>query len=105
MILPIRSGQHLELAAHTAMASHSSDQAKFKEATIRQLLELNKDKRPTDKAVKFSFDGAKLVGHLARHFVDEAVARAIAQAQSEGETEVGVDHLRKILPQLMLDFT
>uniref|UniRef100_A0A914W9N3 Centromere protein X n=1 Tax=Plectus sambesii TaxID=2011161 RepID=A0A914W9N3_9BILA len=87
------------------MASHSSEKVRFKEATIRQLLELNKEKRAIDKTVKFSFDGAKLLAHLARHFVDEAVCRAVAQAESEGQTEVDVDHLRKVLPQLMLDFT
>jgi hypothetical protein len=86
------------------MASHSSEKMKFKEATIRQLLELNKETRQTDAPVKFSFDGATLVSALARHFVDEAVFRATEQAKSEGKEQVDVDHLHKILPQLMLDF-
>uniref|UniRef100_A0A8C5XWA4 Centromere protein X n=1 Tax=Microcebus murinus TaxID=30608 RepID=A0A8C5XWA4_MICMU len=45
---------------------------------------------------------------LHLHFKDaktkEAAVRGVRQAQAEDVTQVGVDQLEKVLPQLLLDF-
>jgi len=40
---------------------------------------------------------------LVRAFIEEAVARAAAEAQESGDEEIRDEHLEKILPQLLLD--
>ena len=57
-----------------------------------------------DKKTKISQEGLQLLAEFLKLFVAEATARSETQAQSEGVTAVEVDHLEKILPQLLLDF-
>ncbi|XP_063817300.1 centromere protein X isoform X2 [Pseudophryne corroboree] len=56
-----------------------------------------------DKA-KISADAILLVAELLKVFVHEAAARAARQAQSEDVPVVDIEHVEKILPQLLLDF-
>nr|XP_033777151.1 centromere protein X-like [Geotrypetes seraphini] len=41
---------------------------------------------------------------MLKVFVQEAAARAARQAQSEDVPTVDLEHLEKVLPQLLLDF-
>ncbi|XP_058733844.1 protein MHF2 homolog isoform X1 [Vicia villosa] len=57
----------------------------------------------------FLFGGAnasalKLTCELLRVFVTEAVQRAVAIAETEGDGQIEATHLESILPQLLLDF-
>ncbi|XP_068090774.1 centromere protein X-like [Hyperolius riggenbachi] len=53
---------------------------------------------------KVSADALLVVAELLRVFVQEAAARAARQAKSEDLEVVDVEHVEKILPQLLLDF-
>uniref|UniRef100_A0A0B7AHV5 Centromere protein X n=2 Tax=Arion vulgaris TaxID=1028688 RepID=A0A0B7AHV5_9EUPU len=44
-----------------------------------------------------------LVTELLRVFTKEALSRAAVQAKDEGDARVTIEHLEKILPQLLLD--
>ncbi|XP_073219508.1 protein MHF2 homolog isoform X2 [Cicer arietinum] len=46
----------------------------------------------------------KLTCELLRVFITEAVQRAVAIAEAEGDTQIEATHLESILPQLLLDF-
>ncbi|CAI8609815.1 unnamed protein product [Vicia faba] len=46
----------------------------------------------------------KLTCELLRIFVTEAVQRAVAIAETEGDGQIEATHLESILPQLLLDF-
>mmetsp|Transcript_7891 Transcript_7891/g.14991 ORF Transcript_7891/g.14991 Transcript_7891/m.14991 type:complete len:91 (+) Transcript_7891:155-427(+) len=49
-------------------------------------------------------DALKLAAEMVRQFVMEAVGRAAALAETEGDPTVEPSHLERILPQLLLDF-
>ncbi|KAK2409287.1 FANCM-MHF complex subunit Mhf2 [Trifolium repens] len=46
----------------------------------------------------------KLTCELLRLFVTEAIQRAAAIAETEGDDQIEATHLESILPQLLLDF-
>ena len=54
--------------------------------------------------MKFSNEGLSLTTEMLRIYTLEAAHRAAAQAKAEGGSEVEVEHIQKILPQLLLDF-
>lgn len=59
---------------------------------------------PDDKASRLSSDMIKLFTELIFLFVHQALTRTIQQASVEGTVQVDVQHLEKILLQLLLDF-
>lgn len=56
-----------------------------------------------DEKTKVNNDALSLTTELLRLFVSEAAARAGKQAERETALNVTVEHLEKILPQLILD--
>eukprot|EP00960_Hanusia_phi_P030129 748400-Hanusia_phi.AAC.7 len=58
-----------------------------------------------DPSIKISSSAGKVAGFMVDAFVRETVARAATAAQLDGVNKVGIQHLEKILPQLLLDFS
>ena len=59
---------------------------------------------PDDKSTRLSSDMVKLFTEVIFIFVHQAFTRTIQQASSEGTIQVDIQHLEKILMQLLLDF-
>lgn len=57
-----------------------------------------------EQKTKLSPEALKLITRLLELFVEEATDRATEQAKKENVNEVDIEHLEKILPQLLLDF-
>lgn len=57
-----------------------------------------------EQKTKLSPEALNLVTKLLELFVQEAADRATEQARKENVTAVDIEHLEKILPQLLLDF-
>ncbi|KAF7698260.1 centromere protein X [Silurus meridionalis] len=72
----------------------------FKKETISKLLTLFFK----DEKSKISNDTASLMAEMLRIFVIEATRRAVKQAENEDCVGVDLEHVEKILPQLLLDF-
>ena len=72
----------------------------FKTETVTKLLQ----EHFTDKKTKLGGDAVKLMAEFLRVFVAEGAARAGHQAKTESAVTVEIEHLEKILPQLLLDF-
>ncbi|CAL1390555.1 unnamed protein product [Linum trigynum] len=60
----------------------------------------SKKNRPTSA----NSNALKLSAELIRIFISEAVQRAAAIAEAEGESKIEATHFERILPQLLLDF-
>ncbi|XP_032064436.1 centromere protein X [Thamnophis elegans] len=72
----------------------------FKKEIVNKVLQLHfKDDR-----TRASGDAVLLMAEMLKIFVQEASARAARQAQTEDVMRVEVEHVEKILPQLLLDF-
>ncbi|XP_015275852.1 PREDICTED: centromere protein X [Gekko japonicus] len=72
----------------------------FKKETVNKLLQ----RHFKDDKTQVSDDALLLVAELLKVFVREAAARGARQAQAEDLTRVDVEHVEKVLPQLLLDF-
>ncbi|XP_064478064.1 centromere protein X-like [Ornithodoros turicata] len=73
----------------------------FNTKTIQELLKMRfRDKNKT----KINSDAVRLSCELFRLLAHEGALRAVKQAKIQGEEEVTLEHLEKILPQLLLDF-
>lgn len=72
----------------------------FKKETVNKLLQLHFK----DDKTRVSGDALLLMAELIQVFVQEAAARGVRQAQAEDLTRVDVEHVEKVLPQLLLDF-
>ncbi|XP_062976255.1 centromere protein X [Elgaria multicarinata webbii] len=72
----------------------------FKKETVNKLLQLHFK----DDKTRVNGDALLLVAELLKVFVREAAARGVRQAQTEDLTRVDVEHVEKVLPQLLLDF-
>ena len=72
----------------------------FKTNTVEQLSKMVFE----NEKIKFTQDGLKMTTEMLRLYVVEAASRASSQAKNEGCTVVELEHLEKILPQLLLDF-
>ncbi|XP_015681013.1 centromere protein X isoform X2 [Protobothrops mucrosquamatus] len=70
------------------------------EETVNKLLQLHFK----DDKTRASGDAVLLMAEMLKVFVREAAARGARQAQTEDVTRVEVEHVEKILPQLLLDF-
>jgi hypothetical protein len=95
------------------------DKQTFRAETVRKLLQLFfKDKKTRGKQniarVQFrrssnvsclvGSDALALATELLRIFVNEAAARSAQFAKADSSAVVTVEHLEKVLPQLLLDF-
>ncbi|XP_072259491.1 centromere protein X [Pyxicephalus adspersus] len=54
--------------------------------------------------MKVGSDALLVIAELLKIFVHETAARAARQAKSEDTELVDIEHVEKILPQLLLDF-
>ncbi|XP_028912866.1 centromere protein X [Ornithorhynchus anatinus] len=72
----------------------------FKKELVSQLMHL----RFKDDKTKVSGDALLLLAEFLKIFVREAAARGVRQAQAEDLSAVDVEHVEKVLPQLLLDF-
>ncbi|XP_068007473.1 centromere protein X isoform X1 [Melanerpes formicivorus] len=72
----------------------------FKKETVDRLLHLHF----RDSRTRVNGDAQLLMAELLKVFVREAAARATRQAQAEDLAKVDIEHLEKVLPQLLLDF-
>ncbi|KAM6119065.1 centromere protein X, partial [Phoenicopterus ruber ruber] len=68
--------------------------------TVKRLLHLHFQ----DERTRVNDDALLLMAELLKVFVREAAARAARQAQAEGLNKVDIEHVEKVLPQLLLDF-
>ena len=59
---------------------------------------------PDDKSSRLSNEMIKVFTELIFIFIHQAFLRTIQQASTEGTSQVNVQHLEKILLQLLLDF-
>jgi histone H3/H4 len=59
---------------------------------------------PEEKSARLSSDMIKLFTELIFVFIHQAFTRTIQQASSEGTVQIDIQHLEKILMQLLLDF-
>ena len=86
------------------MESKSDDNSevktKFARETIDQISRLHFNNEKT----KYTPDALTMTTEMMKIYVLEAAHRAAFQAKTEGKREVEVEHLEKILPQLLLDF-
>ncbi|XP_069728877.1 centromere protein X [Phaenicophaeus curvirostris] len=57
-----------------------------------------------DPKTRVNGDAQLLLGEMLKVFVREAAARAARQAQAEDLERVEIEHVEKVLPQLLLDF-
>ena len=80
---------------------HNRNQEFLKADLISKLL---KHFLPDDKSTRLSADMIKLFTELVFLFIHQAFSRAIQQASTEGTLEINVQHVEKILLQLLLDF-
>lgn len=74
---------------------------KFVKETIDQISKLHFSNEKT----KFTPDALIMTTEMTRIYVLEAATRAATQAKSEGNKTVELEHVEKILPQFLLDFS
>ncbi|KAI9565020.1 hypothetical protein GHT06_008762 [Daphnia sinensis] len=72
---------------------------KFKEGLIHEIIKLY-----TAGKIRIGSEVVTAVNEIALRFVDEILWRIINQAHNEGVKDANLDHIEKIIPQLLLDF-
>ncbi|XP_020670135.1 centromere protein X [Pogona vitticeps] len=72
----------------------------FKKETVNKVLQLHFK----DDKTRVNGDALLLMAEMLKVFVREAAARGARQAQMEDLNKVEVEHVEKVLPQLLLDF-
>ncbi|XP_046894624.1 centromere protein X isoform X1 [Hypomesus transpacificus] len=72
----------------------------FKKETVSKLL----NSFFKEEKTKLSGNAALLMAEMLKVFVQEAAQRSLKQADTEDCDQVDIEHLEKILPQLLLDF-
>jgi len=83
------------------MAESDPTPPTFLSPTVEQLAKMAFKNEKT----KFSQDSLDLTCEMLRIYTIEIFNRARMQAQSEGCETISPEHIEKILPQLLLDFT
>jgi len=73
-----------------------------RERTIEEIAKLGFDR---EGKAKMGADSVKLAKEAILVFVMEGLTRAAEQAKLEGKSEVKEEHLEKVLPQFLLDFS
>lgn len=86
------------------MSTSTNDDNYLQESTVKQLLELNKSTTNDGKSIRITAENVRLLTIIANKFIHETIERALHQTIEHGETRVDVEHLLKILPQLLIDF-
>ncbi|XP_003217344.1 centromere protein X [Anolis carolinensis] len=81
-------------------SGEESARSDFKKETVNKLLQLYFK----DDKTRVSGDALLLMAEMLKVFVQEAAARGARQAETEDLTKVEVEHVEKVLPQLLLDF-
>ncbi|KAM3921270.1 centromere protein X [Leptodactylus fuscus] len=76
------------------------ESVEFRKDLVSKVLHLHLEEDKT----KVGGDALLLLAELLRVFVHEAASRAARQAMSEDLPVVDIEHVEKILPQLLLDF-
>ena len=76
------------------------ENAFIKEETIKKLLQSYFKEEKT----RLSPEALKVFTKFVEVFTREVIGRSMIQAQNEDVNTVEVEHLEKILPQLLLDF-
>lgn len=76
------------------------ENAFIKEETIKKLLQSYFKEEKT----RLSPEALKVFTKFVEVFTREGIGRSMIQAQNEDVNTVEVEHLEKILPQLLLDF-
>ncbi|XP_075760338.1 centromere protein X isoform X2 [Pelodiscus sinensis] len=71
----------------------------FRKETVNKILHLHF----RDDKTKISSDALLLMAEMLKVFV-RAAARGARQAQAEDLDRVDIEHVEKVLPQLLLDF-
>jgi len=84
-----------------ATGPDKSTDAKFSTQTIEQLSKLVFRNEKT----RFSTESLALTTEMLRIYTLEIVHRSLHQAKSEGCSTVQPEHIEKVLPQLLLDFS
>uniref|UniRef100_A0A8C3SDQ8 Centromere protein X n=1 Tax=Chelydra serpentina TaxID=8475 RepID=A0A8C3SDQ8_CHESE len=72
----------------------------FRKETVNKILQLHFK----DDKTRVSSDALLLMAEMLNVFVREASARGARQAQAEDLDRVDIEHVEKVLPQLLLDF-
>ncbi|XP_050776043.1 centromere protein X [Gopherus flavomarginatus] len=72
----------------------------FRKETVNKILHLHFK----DDKTRVSSDALLLMAEMLNVFVREAAARSTRQAQAEDLDRVDIEHVEKVLPQLLLDF-
>ena len=81
--------------------SPSETKTKFVKETIDQISKLNFSNEKT----KYTSDALVMTTEMLRIYIFEAAHRAAHQSKSEGNKTVELEHLEKIIPQFLLDFS
>ena len=85
-----------------AQANNPSDtKTKFVKETIDQISKMHFSNEKT----KYTADALIMTTEMMRIYVLEAATRAATQAKSERNKTVEFEHVEKILPQFLLDFS
>lgn len=85
------------------MSDESSESVRFSTEFVAKLIKKSlKDSSTTKLLTKDT--STEICAELLRVFAVEACTRASNQAVSEGSSLCDVEHVEKILPQLLLDF-
>ncbi|KAM6050212.1 centromere protein X [Theristicus caerulescens] len=82
------------------MEERESRAGGFRKETVDRLLRLHF----RDGRTRVNGDAQLLMAEMLKVFVREAAARAARQAQAEDLEKVDIEHVEKVLPQLLLDF-
>ncbi|XP_069808897.1 centromere protein X [Dendropsophus ebraccatus] len=75
------------------------ESVEFRKDLVSKLLHMYLEEK-----TKVSGDAVLLLMELLKVFVHETAYRAARQAQSEEVSVVNIEHVEKVLPQLLLDF-
>ena len=76
-------------------------EVQFNEKTIENLLKMSF----TQDKTRISSDAMKLASEVVRVHAFELLSRSAKQAKLEGSDTVTSEHMEKILPQFLLDFS
>jgi hypothetical protein len=80
-----------------------SNKATFKTILVQKLCDAATDEGG-EKSVQMNQNAKLLAGELLRLFVIEAFDRSRLEADTAGDEEIGIEHVERVLPHLLLDF-
>ncbi|XP_063208303.1 centromere protein X isoform X2 [Chroicocephalus ridibundus] len=95
-----RPARALPVGGNGGGGMEQRDGGGFRKETVDRLLRLHF----RDGRTRVNGDAQLLMAEMLKVFVRETAARAARQAQAEDLEKVDVEHVEKVLPQLLLDF-